>query len=143
MFSSSELQSIFIAAKHINTLRFSWCKLDVADEFDISQETFHIEELELPCWRDDSRWYNDWSYDSRWNNGWRDASRWNNNIEWLEILVKAVANSSLKHSLNTIHISERWEDIEYKVKVTEIFERHDLRDVLKLEELSLNFDFLY
>ena len=47
MFSSSELQSIFIAAKHINTIEFEGCKLDVTDEFDIKQEIFHIAELEL------------------------------------------------------------------------------------------------
>ena len=115
MFSSSELQSIFIAAKHIKELVFYKCKLDVTDEFDISQESFNIEELMLICW-------------------W-DANGWNNNMDGLEILVKAVANSSLKHSLKIIQIIEiEWKmDIEYKERVKEIFERYDLQDVLELE----------
>ena len=113
MFSSSELQSIFIAAKHINRLWFDLCNLDVTDEIDISQQTFYIEELLLFLWVD--------------------ASVWNNNIDGLEILVKSVANSSLKHSLTTIQIWELKMDIEYKDKVKEIFERHDLQDVLKLK----------
>ena len=112
MFSSSELQSIFIAAKHINTLRFDLCKLDVTDEFDISEETFNIEELWLVYWFDDSEWYK--------------------NIDGLEILVKAVANSSLTHSLKEIQIYEHKMYIKSKDKVKEIFERHDLQDVLKL-----------
>ena len=115
MFSSSELQSIFIAAKHIKQLLFIGCKLGITDEFDISQQTFHIEELVLFCWGD--------------------ASGWNNNIDGIEILVKAVANSSLKQSLNTIEILEYlWLNIEYKEKVKELFERYDLQDVLKLYE---------
>ena len=113
-FSSSELQSIFIAAEQINELWLASCKLDVTGEFDVSQQTFHIEYLDL--------------------NGWGYASGWNNNIG-LEILVKAVANSSLKYSLNGIWIRERWEDYEYKDKVKEIFERHYLQNVLKLEEI--------
>ena len=112
-FSSSDLQSIFITAKHIKTLYFNACKLDVTDEFDVKEETFHIEQLVL--WK------------------WGDDSGWNNNIDGLEILAKAVANSSLKHSLNTIKVEETKKDIEYKVK--EIFERHDLQDVLKLKEI--------
>ena len=88
--------------------------MDVTDEFDVSQQTFNIETLEL--------WY------------WIDNSGWNNNINGIEILVKAVANSSLKHSLTTIKILEWKMDIEFKDKVKEIFERHDLQDVLKREE---------
>ena len=64
---------------------------------------------------------------------WGDDSGWKNNIDGLEILVKAVANSSLKHLFKTIAIGERWEiNIEYEYKVKEIFERHDLQDVLSL-----------
>ena len=110
-FSCSELQSIFVAAKHIKILKFIKCKLDVTDEFDISQETFHIEQLLLYEWGDYSEW---------------------NNIDGLEILVKAVANSSLKHSLKQIMIEDRYMDymgIEYKDKVKEIFERLDLQHV--------------
>ena len=114
MFSSSELQSILFAAKHIISLYFNTCELDVTDEFDIKEQTFHIESLDLLYW----------SYDSGWNN----------NIDGLEILVKAVANSSLKHSLKTIWIWELEMSIEYKDKVKEIFERHDLQHVLELRE---------
>ena len=62
---------------------------------------------------------------------WGDDSGWNNNIDGLEILVKAVANSSLKVLLKRIWIEEKWKDIEYKDKVKEIFERHDLQHVLE------------
>ena len=55
-------------------------------------------------------------------------------MDGLEILVKAVAKSSLKHSLNTIKIYEIVMNIEYKDKVKEIFERHDLQDVLKINK---------
>ena len=88
--------------------------MDVTDEFDVSQQTFNIETLEL--------WY------------WIDNSGWDNNIAGLEILVKAVANSSLKQSLKTIEIREIYMHIEYKDKVKEIFEEHDLQDVLELRE---------
>ena len=111
IFSSSELQSIFIAAKHINKLCFRICKLDVTDDFDIKEQAFNINELVLFLWGDDSGW--------------------NNNIDGLEILVKAVANSSLKVLLKRIWIEEKWKDIEYKDKVKEIFERHDLQHVLE------------
>ena len=116
IFSCSELQSIFIAAKHIKTLWFNSCKLDVTDEFDIKEDTFNIEELQL--------W--DWIYNSGWSN----------NIDGLEILVKAVANSSLKHSLKIIWIWDIEMDIEnkYKDRVKEIFEIHGLQDVLELRE---------
>ena len=117
-FSSSDLQSIFIAAKHINTLWFNWCELYFTDEFDIKEESFHIEELSLEVW----------SY----------YSRLENIIDGLEILVKAVVNSSLKHSLNTIQIRDDWKIyIEYKDYVKEIFERHDLQDVLELKEVEI------
>ena len=116
MFSSSELQSIFIAAKHINKIEFCDCKLNITDEFDISQEKFYTKRLQLRFWSD--------------------ASDWNNNIDGLKILVKAVANSSLKHSLNKIWIEEIKMDIKYKDKVKEIFERHDLQDVLKLRRIK-------
>ena len=86
------------------------CKLDVTDEFDIKDEIFRIELLVL--------------------NNWGNDSGWNNNIDGLEILVKAVANSSLKHSLKDIKIWEINMDIEYKDKVKEIFEYNDLQDVL-------------
>ena len=92
---------------------FEWCKLDATDEFDISQQTFYIKELWLILWSDDS--------------GWK------NNTYGLEILVEAVANSSLKQSFKKIWIYERWKmNIEYKDKVKEIFERHDLQDVIDL-----------
>ena len=65
-------------------------------------------------------------------NVWSYASGWKNDIEGLEILVKAVANSSLKQSLKTILIREKWMGNNYKIK--EIFERHDLQEVLKLEK---------
>ena len=115
IFSNSELQSILIAAKHINTLWFGLCNLDVTDEFDIKDENFHIEELVLRYW----------GYD---------YNRWKNNIDGLWILVNAVANSSLKQSLKTIEIYEYKMGIEYEDKVREIFKRHDLKDVLELNE---------
>ena len=65
---------------------------------------------------------------------WGENSDWSNNTDGLEILVKAVANSSLKHSLKSIRIWEKEMDIKYKERVKEIFERHDLQDVLELEE---------
>ena len=46
-FSSSELQSIFISAKHIKELVFVICELDVTDEFDIKEEIFNIRRLVL------------------------------------------------------------------------------------------------
>ena len=107
-FSSSELQAIFIAAKHLNTLQFDLCKLDVTDEFDITEGMFHIEQL--------------------WLGKWGSYSGWKKNIDGLEMLVKAVANSSLKRSLKQIGILEEKKDIKYKVK--EIFKRHDLKNVL-------------
>ena len=114
IFSSSELQSILIAAKNLKTLEFYNCKLDVTDKFDIKEETYHIEELML--WR------------------WGGYSGWNDNIDGLEILVKAVANSPLKHSFRRIEILDENMDIEYNDKVEKIFERHDLQDVLQFEE---------
>ena len=47
IFSCFELQSIFIAAKHIQRLQFHYCKLDITDKFDIKEETFYIRELVL------------------------------------------------------------------------------------------------
>ena len=75
-------------------------------------EKFNIEQLDLHHWGDDSDW--------------------DNNIDGLEILVKAFTCSSLKHSLEEITIKEKWRNIEYREKVKEIFERHDLQDVLEL-----------
>ena len=102
---------LFSVGRHtFNSIICCNCKLDVTDEFDIKEQAFHIEQLELGYWGD--------------------HSGWKNNIDGLEILIKAVANSSLKHSLNKILIWEIKMDIEYKDKIKEIFERHNLQDVL-------------
>ena len=66
---------------------------------------------------------------------WGGYSGWSNNIYGLEVLVKAVANSSLKHSLKQIGIEEWKMNIGYKDSVKEMFERHDLLDLLELKEL--------
>ena len=46
-FSSSDLQSIFKAAKNVQVLKFNCCKLDVESGFDLSGEDYTIEELML------------------------------------------------------------------------------------------------
>ena len=63
-----------------------------------------------------------------WLGKWGSYSGWKKNIDGLEILLKAVANSSLKRSLKQIGILEEKKDIKYKVK--EILKRHDLKNVL-------------
>ena len=63
---------------------------------------------------------------------WGDTNGWKNNIAGLEILVRAVANSSLKHSLKQIKITEENMDSAYEKEVWEIFDEHNLQDILYL-----------
>ena len=116
IFSSSELQSIFIAAKHLRTLSFYNCNLNVTEEFSIADEKFDIKYL----------WLWDWGGDSGWAN----------NTDALETLARAIANSSLKQSLKEIQIRERLENINeyigYEDIVKQIFERYDLQDIFVL-----------
>ena len=108
---------MFIAASHLEKLAFNNWKLDIDEDFDIKEDCeidnqiFYIKTIEL------------------WDWGTVTASDWNAYPKRLNRLVKAIANSGMKNSIDTIWMDDSTLD---EKKIKDIFERNKMSNVLDI-----------